>query len=165
MSMGKLIEEVRKVTTESHLKGSRGSHNRVMEDANAVGVKRMSQSKFDREITELKERLSVVTELLQERDTGGQHYGWKLKRKVEWPKMRLYAKNLKHKFSVCVNEEGELRVAKHEEEVHIMCEPAQDVYLGKKEEDVDTEFTEKLVNMSKSSYQYNEKENGDVIRF
>ena len=64
MNMDKLIEEVRKVITESHLKGSRGSHNRVKEDVNAVDVKRMSQSKIDREITELKERLSIVTELL-----------------------------------------------------------------------------------------------------
>ena len=52
MSMDKLIEEVRKVIVDSHLKGSRGSHDRVKEDVNAVGFKRMSQSKFDREITE-----------------------------------------------------------------------------------------------------------------
>ena len=41
MSMDKIIEEVRKVIVDSHLKGSRGSHNK-MEDASAVGVKRMS---------------------------------------------------------------------------------------------------------------------------
>ena len=57
------MEVVWKVATESHLKGSRGSHNRTREDAIAMGVKRMSQSKFDREVVELRERLSKVTEL------------------------------------------------------------------------------------------------------
>ena len=69
MSMGKLMEMVWKVATENHLKGSRGSHNRTREDARANGVKRMSQSKFDREVVELKERLSKVTELLHEEAT------------------------------------------------------------------------------------------------
>ena len=64
MSMDKLIEEVRKVIIDSHLKGSRGSHNRTREDANAIGVKRMSQSSLDREVTKLKKRLSKMGELL-----------------------------------------------------------------------------------------------------
>ena len=55
------MEVVWKVDTESHLKGSRGSHNRTREDARENGVKRMSQRKFDREVVELKERLSKVT--------------------------------------------------------------------------------------------------------
>ena len=53
MSVGKLIEEVWKVATGSHLKGSKGSHSRTKEDAIANGVKRMSQSEFDREVTEI----------------------------------------------------------------------------------------------------------------
>ena len=48
MSMDKLIEEVRKVITDSHLKGSKGSHNRTREDVSAIGFKRISLSKFDR---------------------------------------------------------------------------------------------------------------------
>ena len=40
MSVGKLIEEVWKVATESHLKGSKGSHSRTREDARENGVKR-----------------------------------------------------------------------------------------------------------------------------
>ena len=48
MSMGKLMEVVWKVDTESHLKGSRGSHNRTREDARENGAKRMSQRKFDK---------------------------------------------------------------------------------------------------------------------
>ena len=56
---------------DSHLKGSKGSHNRTREDARANGVKRMSQSKFDREVTELKKGLSKVAELLHEEATKG----------------------------------------------------------------------------------------------
>ena len=66
MSMGKLIEEVRKLNDDSHLKGSRGSHNRTREDARENGVKRTGKRKFDREVTKLKKRLSKVTKLLQE---------------------------------------------------------------------------------------------------
>ena len=49
------------MTTDSYLKGLRGSHNRTTEYVSAIGVKRMSQSSFDREVTELKKRLSKVT--------------------------------------------------------------------------------------------------------
>ena len=69
ISMDKFIKEVRKEIVDSHLKGSRGSHNRVKEDSSAFGVKRMSQSKYEREVIELKKRRSKVTEMLQERDT------------------------------------------------------------------------------------------------
>ena len=48
MSVGKLMEVVWKVATEIHLKGSKGSHNRTREDDKASGVKRMSQSIFDK---------------------------------------------------------------------------------------------------------------------
>ena len=82
MSVGKLIEEVWKVTTESHLKGSKGNHSRTKEDARASGVKRMSQSEFDREVIELKKGLSKLTELLHEEAIGGQYYEWNLKRRV-----------------------------------------------------------------------------------
>ena len=72
------MEVVWKVATKIHLKGSKGSHSRTKEDARANGVKRMSQSKFDKEVVELKERLSKVTELLHEEATGGQYYVWRL---------------------------------------------------------------------------------------
>jgi len=161
MSMDKLIEEVRKMTTDTHLKGSRGSHNWTREDARENDVKRMSQRRFDREVTELKERLSKVTELLHEEATGGQCYEWKLKRKVQWLVKRLCARNLKPKLSVWVKEEERLRATRYEEEVHIMCEPEQGVYLDGKGEDGDTEFTDKLMNRVRSSYPCN-KEEGNV---
>ena len=100
MKVGKLIEVVWKVDTEIHLKGSRGSHNRTKEDTRAMGVKRMSQSKSDREVAELKERLSKLTELFHEEATGGHYYVWRLKKKVQLPMKRLCAKDLKHKHSV-----------------------------------------------------------------
>ena len=74
MSVGKLIEEVWKVATEIHLKGSRGSHSRTRGYSRANGVKRISQRKFEREVVELKESLSKVTELLHEEYIGGQYY-------------------------------------------------------------------------------------------
>ena len=55
------MEVVKKVIVDGHLKGSRGIHNRVKKDSSAVDIKRISQSKFDIEITELKERISIVT--------------------------------------------------------------------------------------------------------
>ena len=116
------MEVVWKVATEIHLKGSRGSNNRTREDAKANGVKRMSQSEFDREVAKLKERLSKVTELLHEEATGGRYYVWRLKKKVQWPVKRLCARDLKHKHSVWVKKEERLRTVEHEE-VHVMCEP------------------------------------------
>ena len=65
------MEVVEKMIVDSHPKGSKGSHSRTKEDARANGVEKMSQSKFDREVAELKEKLSKVTELLHEEATGG----------------------------------------------------------------------------------------------
>ena len=129
MSVEKLVEVVWKVATESHLKGSRGSHTRTREYSRENGVKRMSQRKFDREVADLKEILSKVTELLHEEATGGQYYVWRLKKKLQWHVKRLCARNLKHILSVWVKEEERLREAEHEEEFHMMCEPEQGVYL------------------------------------
>ena len=78
MSVGKLMEVVWKVATESHLKGSKRSHSRIREYFRENGFKRMSQIKFDREVTELKKRLSKVIELLHEEAIGGRYYVWRL---------------------------------------------------------------------------------------
>ena len=71
MSVGKLMEVVWKVATESHLKGLRGSHNRTSEYARPNSVKRISQRELDKEVTELKKRLSKVIKLLHEEATRG----------------------------------------------------------------------------------------------
>ena len=122
------MEVVWKVATKIHLKGSRGSQSRTNEYARASGVKRMSQSKFDIEVVELKERLSKVTELLHGEAIGGQYYVWRLKKKVQWYVKRLCARHLKQKHCVWVKKEERLRAAEHEE-VHVMCEPNKGVYL------------------------------------
>ena len=69
-----------------------------------------------------------MAELLHEEATKGQYYEWKLKRRVKWPVKRLCDKDLKHKHSIWVKKEEMLRAAEHEE-VHVMCEPEQGVYL------------------------------------
>ena len=71
MSVGKIIEEVWNMNIEIYLNGSRGIHNRTREYSSAIGVKRMSQRIFDKEVNELKKRLSKVTELLHEEATEG----------------------------------------------------------------------------------------------
>ena len=60
-----------------------------------------------------------------------------------------------------MKEEENIIEYKHEEEVHIMCESEQGVYLDKEKEDADTEFANKLMNRERSSYQYT-GENKDV---
>ena len=159
------MEEVWKVDTEIHLKVSKGSHSRTREDARTSGVKRMIQSSFHREITELKKRLSKVTELLHEEATGGQYYVWRLNKKVQWLVNRLCARDFKHKHSVWVKKEERLREAEHEE-FHVMCEPKQGVYLEEEKEDVDTDFVAKLLDMERCSYRYEMgEEDVDMISF
>jgi len=46
------------VTTDDHLKGSERSHNQKKENARVVGIKRMSDEEYEREMAELKVHLS-----------------------------------------------------------------------------------------------------------
>jgi hypothetical protein len=46
-----------------HDRGSERSHNQRKEDAKGIGIK-MSKEEFDREFTEVKERLGIIMELL-----------------------------------------------------------------------------------------------------
>jgi hypothetical protein len=56
----------------------------VKEDVKVNGTKGVCQKEFDKEITEIKEELSKLMELL-ERSDGDPCFGWKLvKRKVQW---------------------------------------------------------------------------------
>jgi hypothetical protein len=71
------------MTIDGHVIGSERSHNRGKRMPKQVGRK-MSQEELDREFTELKERLNIIMELLQESDEN-QRYGWRLKRKDRWP--------------------------------------------------------------------------------
>ena len=77
MDMEELVEEVRKVITENHLKGSRKGHKKSRKDAIEDGIKKMSQIEFDTKLTELEERINLFTEMLQD-DVEGQYSEWNL---------------------------------------------------------------------------------------
>lgn len=58
-----------RITTESHHKGSSASHNGRKEDAKANGIDRsVIQENFYRQMVNLKERVSIMGSLLQERE-------------------------------------------------------------------------------------------------
>ena len=83
----KLREE--HMTINSHAMDSRRSHNEKGEDAKVIGIKRMSQETFEREMDEIRESLSKLMELLQ-RSEEELCYGWILrKKKVKWPAFQL----------------------------------------------------------------------------
>ena len=72
MDMEELIEEVRKVIFENHLKGSRKGYKKERKYLRADGMRRMSQREFDKKIIELEEIISLLIELLHE-DAKGQY--------------------------------------------------------------------------------------------
>ena len=76
----------KKLTTDSHRRGSEGEHNKrkVKEDAKENG-KRMIQEELDKEIAEIKEQLDGLRRILEE----SQRQGWVLrKRVVKWHKLQ-----------------------------------------------------------------------------
>ena len=91
LSMGKLTKKERRMTTYRHVKGSiEGECHRG---------KKGDVKEFNIEMTQLKERLSVLKELLQE-NTKDHNYGWKIKRRVKWPILTLFVRKLKHRINV-----------------------------------------------------------------
>ena len=55
----------KKMTVDSHVKGSRGSHNIEKEDAKVNGIrKNMSDEEDDKEVTMMKVHLDLLMELL-----------------------------------------------------------------------------------------------------
>jgi len=79
---GNFTKEDMEMTTYGHVRGSNRSHNQRRENAKAIEKIRMSQEELDREFTELKERLSISMEILQERKED-HRCGWILKRKAK----------------------------------------------------------------------------------
>jgi hypothetical protein len=57
-----------KMTIDGHYKVSERSHNGGKEGGKANDIKRLSQEELDKEFSELKERLNIIMELLQERN-------------------------------------------------------------------------------------------------
>ena len=80
-----LIEMDKKVTTDSHNRGSERSHNRRKKGAKENGKgKGMSQEVFDREIAELKASVDAIIVFL-EKSMKDQIYGWTMRRKkIKW---------------------------------------------------------------------------------
>ena len=62
-----------------------------------------------------------------------------------------------------MKEEERLRATDHEE-VHMMCEPEQGVYLEEEKEDADIYFSVKLLDMEMCSYQYEMEEEDVEVR-
>lgn len=60
------------------------SHNKMREDAKAVGENKINQKEFDKEIVELKEQLNIMMMPLKESGKGYIN-GWKMKKNVKWP--------------------------------------------------------------------------------
>jgi hypothetical protein len=118
VSMEQLTKEEVKMTRDSQMKDSEESHNQIRESAKEVGRNKISNEEFDREIVELKEQLSVMMKLLQEKVKEDQRYGWNLKKKVKWPIVQLYVRKLrqrlKHRLNAWIREE-ELREAEYRE--------------------------------------------------
>lgn len=66
MSMEKLREIEKKMTTDSHDRGSKRSHKREKEDAKANGIwKQMSDAEYNREKAKIIIHLDLLMELLQ----------------------------------------------------------------------------------------------------
>ena len=66
IDMKELIEVMRKVIIENHIKGLKRGHKKAMKDDREDGIKRKSQIEFDKKLVEIKSRISVLTEILQE---------------------------------------------------------------------------------------------------
>ena len=64
MDMEDLVEVMREVIDKNHIKGSERGHKKERKDSIADDIKRKSQIEFDKKIVEIKERISVLTELL-----------------------------------------------------------------------------------------------------
>jgi len=84
MSIKKLMEMEKKVTTNGHTKGSSVSHSRRKEDAKANGIRnKINEEEYDREIAKIRIHLDLLMELLQRIDED-QRCGWTMRRKVKW---------------------------------------------------------------------------------
>ena len=81
-------EEV-KMIVDSHRRGPRKSHSKLKEYAKDIGIKRkLSQEEFDKEIVQIKEKLSELINLLQEGEEDQRQGCILRKKKVKWSIMQ-----------------------------------------------------------------------------
>ena len=90
----------------------------------------MSQTDFDKKLIVLEERISLLTELLHD-DAENQCFEWNLEEGEDTDEdfVEEFMDYVESSYQY-EEEEGKLRASKHEEKVHIICEPVQVVYLG-----------------------------------
>jgi hypothetical protein len=137
------------MTTDGHLKGSERSHNHVDINAKEVGIRKMSDDKFEKEMVELRVHLNVLMEFLQKYEED-QRYGWTMKKK----KVRWHSLQMKLRKRMYARLKEELREAEYEEEVYI-CELEQGVFFDEEEaRDVEERFLDSLMNYWTSSDQH-----------
>jgi len=100
------------MTTDSHSRGSKRSHNKRKKDAKEDGKgEEMSQEIIDRYIVELKASVDAIIKLLEKCEKD-QSYGWTTKRKkIKW---KLLQKQIKRRMYIKLREE--FRAAKLEME-------------------------------------------------
>ena len=123
----------KKVTTDSHSRGSERSHNRRKKGSkeNDRG-KGMSQEVFDREIAELKEIVDAIIVML-EKSMKDQSYGWTMRRKkIKW---KLLQKKINRRMYIRLREELRTTELGMEDDYY---RPKQKYYLA--EEGIIDEF-------------------------
>ena len=70
------------MTKKGHNKGSVRSHNQIKENAKEVGMRKVRDIEFEKELMEMKAWLNVLMELLQQ-DVEDHRCGWVLQKKGE----------------------------------------------------------------------------------
>lgn len=84
-----------------------------------------------------------MKELLQERTREDQRCGWKLKKKVKWPIVQLFARKLRHIFDVWMKTEEKLLKVEYRKpsfgagQIVHNCEPKQGAMLREDDEEDD----------------------------
>jgi len=87
----KLMNMGKKMTTNSHNRGSEKDHSRrkvKKEDAKANGIwKQLIDEEYEREKAEIRVHLEVLMELLQRKEKD-QRYGYIMRKKVKWHRLQ-----------------------------------------------------------------------------
>lgn len=78
------MKKLKKMTIESHIRGSEGSHRVKKEDAKANGIwRQMTNEEYEREKAEIVIHLEVMMEMLQ-KEKEYQICGFLMRRKIRW---------------------------------------------------------------------------------
>lgn len=120
MSEEVMKKEEKKMTTDSHSRGSERIHSRRYEKKNAkADGRRLSQEEIDKELAEIRKELDELTMQLEE----NQRQGWVLmkkpmewheiqrrlqQKKVKWLREKLKEVELEMEESICELEQGEI---------------------------------------------------------